>query len=445
MDTYKRLNVPANDLEMVKLTDFQREMLRRITERAYASGEWEHAVDFRMDFTDIEFGAYYLNKSVKPILKPLKGHDELEGIFAAFRKSQFELNGGRGADPVLISTAGDLMATADLGSSKDVMYEDVESFLFDSDIRFANLESTFSDGEIVPMVISSEEGPKINLDLAQYRTLTDCRGSKYDVLQLANNHIIDCGTEGIRNTLAHLAEDGILEAGVNADEEAACRAVITDKAGLKIGWVSFTAFLNNRSLPEGKEWLVNKAIFDPFEETDLSKIMEQIRFCKEEQCDLIIVAMHWGLEMEFYPHPKQRVWAQKFADAGADIVIGQHPHVIQYSEVIHPADDPSKDVPVVYSQGNLTSVCSAAFCCLSTLVRFAAERSASGTKVTGMEILPVAAIRHIAGEESRIELKKLTTLLAMKPKLDEEMRDYADSMAEYADMVLGTEWRTQNF
>ena len=441
MDIYKKLDVPENDLEVTMLSEEQKRMFDEITARAIAGREWENALDFRMDYNDLEFGAYYLNKSIKPIVKPLKGHDELENIFEGFRRSGFSLNGGGGENVVTISTAGDLMCTEGLENSKDVMYEEVASFLFDSDISFANLESTFSDGEVAPTVISSEEGPKINLDTPQYRTLTDHSGKKYDVVQLANNHIIDCGTEGISRTLEHLKEDNICQVGLNMDEADSHRTLIFEKAGLKVGWVSHTALLNNRSLPEDKPWLVNVTYFDPFEDADLSKITEQIRYCKEEKCDLIIVAMHWGLEYEFYPHPKEREWAQAFADEGADIIIGQHPHVIQYSEVIHPKYDPSKEVPVVYSQGNLTSVLSSAATCLTTLVRFSVEPGKEHARVTGMEILPVALVKHIMKDESRVEIKKLTTLLEMKPEFDHEMQSHIDSMADYADMVLGKDWR----
>ncbi|MCR4710939.1 MAG: CapA family protein [Clostridia bacterium] len=440
-ETFKKLDIPANDLEVVMLTPEQKAMFEKITKRATDSGEWEHAQDFRMDYNDLEFGAYYLNKSIRPILRPLQGHDELETVFAGFRKSRFELNGGASAEPVWLSAAGDLMCTKELERSQDVLYEEVAPFLFDADICFANLESTFADGEIKPMVISSAEGPKINLDLPQYRALTDYRGRKYDLVQLANNHIIDCGREGIRRTLAHLQEDGIRQAGVNTDEESAHRAVILEKAGLKIGWIAHTTLLNNRSLPEDAPWLVNLTYFDPFTDADLSRIKEQIHFCREENCDLIIVAMHWGLEYEFYPHPREREWAQAFADEGADIIIGQHPHVIQYSEVIHPADDPAKDVPVVYSQGNLTSVLSCAASCLTTLARFRIEPGKDHARVTGLELLPVALTRCITGDESHVEIKKLTTLLSLKPELDEEMQRHIEDMAACADMVLGSDWR----
>lgn len=441
MGKIKKIKLPDNNMEIVRLTADQRKYLEMISARAYANGEWEYALDYRMDYNDVEFGAYYLNKSCRPILKPLKGHDELVDVFAPFRESRFELNGGEGTDNVLISTAGDLMCAAELEKSKDVMYDDVAGLIFDSDISFANLESTFSDGEIKPMVVSSEEGPKINLDEPQYRTLVDYKGQKYDLVQLCNNHIIDCGMTGIENTLAHLEADGICHVGLNMDEASSHRSFIMEKAGLKVGWVSHTTLLNNRSLPEDKPWLVNFTNFDPFVAADLSGIIEQIRYLKAQGCDLIIVAMHWGLEFEFYPHPIQREWAQVFADEGADIIIGQHPHIIQYSEIIHPADDPSKDVPVVYSQGNLTPVFSNPFCCLSSVVRFSVEPGKEHARVAGMEIIPVACVRIVSEDESHIELIKLTTLISMKPEMDEELQEYTDRMAEYADMVLGTGWR----
>ena len=70
-ETFKKLDIPANDLEVVMLTPEQKAMFEKITKRATDGGEWEHAQDFRMDYNDLEFGAYYLNKSIRPILRLL--------------------------------------------------------------------------------------------------------------------------------------------------------------------------------------------------------------------------------------------------------------------------------------------------------------------------------------------------------------------------------------
>jgi hypothetical protein len=115
--------------------------------------------------------------------------------------------------------------------------------------------------------------------------------------------------------------------------------------------------------------------------------------------------------------------------------------VIQYTEIIHPAFDPSKDVPVVYSQGNLTPVLSNPASVLSMLVRFRISRTEGAAKVTGMELLPVALVERVAGEGSQLELKELKKLTAMQAELEEPMQDYVVQMSDYADEVLGPTWR----
>jgi poly-gamma-glutamate synthesis protein (capsule biosynthesis protein) len=441
MDSYKRVDISYSGYDLMNFPAEAEARIHEIAEKAESDGEWEYARDVRIDLTDEYFWSYWLKKTLKPITKPLLGHGELEEVFSVYRHTRFELNGGVCGEPLALCSAGDLICTKGLDDSKDVLYEDVASFLFDADIRFANLESTFSDTDVVPTKFCGDDAPKINLTLGQYKTLTEYKGKRYDIVQLANNHIVDCGEGGILKTLAQLKKDGITQVGVNPTEDFSSRTTITEKAGLKIGWVSHTMSVNFRPLPSGKPWLINITPFHIEDDPDLSRILKQIEYCRNEMCELIVVTLHWGLEFEFYPHPEQRKWAQAFADAGADIIIGQHPHVIQFSEIMHPKYDLSKDVPVIYSQGNLTPVFSSPAAVLSMLVRFIICKTNNSAKVTGMVLLPAAVVERRTLAGTLLELKKLKTLVAMRPELDDAMRKYVDQTAEYADMVLGNSWR----
>lgn len=437
MKEYLPIELPRSGYEMMHFDPERERDIRRIAEEAKADGRWEQAEAIPIDLQDNVFWAYWLGKTCSPVRKPLKGCEELCGELGQYRKTSFSLDPSHGGKEIIISAVGDLMCTKGLENSADILYGNVEELIFGADISCANLESTFAAGEIAPIELSSGEGPKINLSPAQYNTLTGHKGKRYDLVQLANNHIVDSGEAGAVRTLEQLQKDGIAQAGLNMSAEDADKTTITEKCGLRIGWVSHTFFVNFRPLPEGKPWFVNITPFYIEDEPDLSGIKRQIDFCKRAHCDLVIVSLHWGLEFELYPHPQQRQWAQAIADAGADIILGHHPHVIQFSELLHPADRPAKTVPVIYSLGNLTPIFSSPGTVLSLIARFYTERFNGETSVTRMELYPVALVRTQDALMTRLELVELGELSGC----GNAPAQYVSEMADIADTVIGRGWR----
>ncbi len=441
MEKYHPLDIPRSAYGMMRFPEDRAGRIQAIAAEAVANGTWLHAQEVPLDMDSDYFWAYWLNKTKKPIRKPLLGHETLETEFSSCVGTHFELNGGAKQRSLSLCVAGDLMCTKGLERSGGRLYEGVADIIFGADVRFANLESTFPAGEVEETTFGGGETPKINLTPAQYRTLTAHRGMKYDIVQLANNHILDCGEEGINATLSHLDSDGIRHAGINKTVEDASRAAIIEKCGFRIGWVAHTDSVNFRPLPKEKPWLVNMTPFLIEKDPDLTQILRQIDDCKRQECDVAVVSVHWGLEFEAYPHPQQRQWARMFADAGADIVIGHHPHVIQFSEIVHPQSRPQKDVPVLYSLGNLTPVFSCPESALSLIGLFELERRGGETAVIGLELLPVALVQSGAGGGGVLKLKTLRRLNSAP--LEKDMREYVDDMAGYADLILGPSWRQE--
>jgi poly-gamma-glutamate capsule biosynthesis protein CapA/YwtB (metallophosphatase superfamily) len=158
------------------------------------------------------------------------------------------------------------------------------------------------------------------------------------VVSLANNHVLDYGHEGLAETIATLDEYGIAHCGAGADEEAARRPVVIAANGVRVGFVSC---IQSYELYEG--WLYADGAAggcSRLREGTLSADLERL----DRLADLRVVLVHWG--RNYRPvTPVQERWAPRMRVAGADLVIGHHPHIAQR---VHLLDG----CPIVYSLGN---------------------------------------------------------------------------------------------
>ena len=142
----------------------------------------------------------------------------------------------------------------------------------------------------------------------------------FDVVSLANNHIMDYGPEGLYDTIHVLDSLGVLHCGAGRDwNEAEEPAIYTD--GLwRVGVLGY-------SMTYPLEfWATSNRPGTAYPHDE--RFFRTIRALKEA-VDLVIVTFHWGGELKRYPKPYQRTFAQRAVDLGADLVIGHHPHILQ--------------------------------------------------------------------------------------------------------------------
>lgn len=179
------------------------------------------------------------------------------------------------------------------------------------------------------------------------KQFTFCTDPKYvkilqelgtDVVSLANNHSMDYGEDAFLDTLDTLDQAQIAHVGAGKNlSEALSPAVYT------IAGQSFAIFAGTRVIPT-TDWYAKEdrpgmvATYDP---TGLNQAIA----AAEELYDHTIVFVHWGIERNEFPEDYQRVLARGYIDAGADLVIGCHPHILQGFEYY-------QNVPIVYSLGN---------------------------------------------------------------------------------------------
>jgi len=200
-----------------------------------------------------------------------------------------------------------------------------------ADILFGNLEGPISDRGIkVGSIYSFRFKPEAIEGLVY---------AGFDVLSLANNHMLDYQRVALEDTMNILEENNIDYVGAGFDKEEAFSLKIKEIKNAKIGFLAYTN-LGPKNWRAGNEnsgmaWI---------DENDISKIAEDIKKAKEK-VDILVVSLHSGEEYKKKPTPFQVSFAKICIDNGADLVIGHHPHVVQGIEKY-------KDGWIAYSLGN---------------------------------------------------------------------------------------------
>lgn len=158
----------------------------------------------------------------------------------------------------------------------------------------------------------------------------------FDVLTLANNHIMDYGCGALKQTLAALDEAGLRHCGAGLNLTEACAPTIIEANGLRLAFVGLTT-----TYPD--QFWATSTRCGTCRPTD--EVMEQILAKCKAEADLTIINIHWGTEKNKTPNPDQIERAHRLIDLGADLVLGHHPHVLQGVEVY-------KGRLIAYSLGN---------------------------------------------------------------------------------------------
>jgi hypothetical protein len=235
---------------------------------------------------------------------------------------------------VRLAAVGDLLLAPDPAGTAylrdpGLISPEVRSLLAESDVVFGNLECTLpGDGRCIsaePRVIATPE------------LVRAVKAAGFSIVTLANNHTFDCFQSGYENLRGLLKELGLphFGAGMNLDEAAA--PAIVEKNGLRL---AFLGAVDQRSGPyqfaTPSRWGVAPL--------DIDRLLRQIRDLRPH-VDHVLVSLHWGEERFLIPSPTQVQQAHALVDAGASLVLGHHPHVLQGLEI-------HRGSPIAYSLGN---------------------------------------------------------------------------------------------
>lgn len=226
-------------------------------------------------------------------------------------------------DTVLDDTAGKII---EQGGDP---FSDFADYFAGADIRITNMECVVSTrGQANDKMYTFQAHPRVIPVLQKH----------FDAVTLANNHSGDFGPDAFAQMLSLLKEAGLAQVGGGMNLKDAHTPLVFTRNGLRIAVLSYNEF-HPRSFEAGFDipgvaW------------SEDQQVMEDIQTARRiHRADLVIPIMHWGWENERTANPRQRQLAKLMIDAGADAVIGGHPHVTQDVSVY-------KGKPIVYSVGN---------------------------------------------------------------------------------------------
>ena len=160
-----------------------------------------------------------------------------------------------------------------------------------------------------------------------------------DLVTLANNHALDYGRDAMLDTMKTLDDAGIRHIGAGQDLNQAKTPAVVELNGRTFAFIGATRVIPEADWAAGEAW---PGLFSAYDGG--AQLAEEVKAAKQ-QADYVIVYVHWGIEREEMPNEVQKSIAHRLVDAGADLVLGAHPHVLQGLEYYH-------GTPIAYSLGN---------------------------------------------------------------------------------------------
>lgn len=304
-----------------------------------------------------------------------------------------------------IGVIGDiLMMTSQISNAKqdDGGYDFTDSFramqpLFESvDIMAGNFEGTFA-GEEAGYTQPRPEAPAPTVDdpnpkqpyqefNAPDELADNLKEVGFDLLTTSNNHAADKGLEGLFRTVDVIKAAGITQTGTFKAEEDRETPCLLEANGITFGFVAATFSLNRHDGELGDcTWAAARLYDEP------ERLEREIARCREAGADVVIAFPHWGQQYASRQNSKQEKTALWLANAGADAVIGSHPHCPQPFDWIQTED--GRKVFVAYSMSNFISNMSVENTEYGLFLRLDVEKSTDGITMEA-SYLPTACIRQ---------------------------------------------------
>lgn len=226
--------------------------------------------------------------------------------------------------------------------------------LLEGDIVLGNLECPVTDrGTRFPKKWNFRAPPK---------NLAALKDAGFTVVNLANNHVFDYSLDGFVDTMANLKKAGIPYVGAGRSLSEAAEPHIREINGVRVGIIGYTSTFPNEAWAKSNRAGVLYS--------DHKKLPDVVKRAKK-RADVVVITFHGGTELDPYPNEIQQAFGRAAIDAGADLVIGHHPHIVQPVEVY-------RGKFILHSIGNFMFVSPTPITRLSVIVQ--AELSKSGVE-----------------------------------------------------------------
>ena len=222
--------------------------------------------------------------------------------------------------PATLAFAGDVHFESPIREQLDAdprgLLDDIQPVLERADVAVVNLETAVTAG--------GDPAPKDYVFRAPDSAFDALRAAGVDVASMANNHGMDYGESGLRDSLAAAKAAGFPVIGIGTDEETAYRPYVTEVKGQRIAVIAATQVLDSHLI---SAWTAGPGKPGLASAKDEARLVEEVRRAGEV-ADVVVVYLHWGTELVGCPTADQQSLARKLVTAGADAVVGSHAHVL---------------------------------------------------------------------------------------------------------------------
>lgn len=300
-------------------------------------------------------------------------------------------------------------------------FRHVKDALSKADYTIANLELSISvDDEYSSFPFFRT--PESILD-----TLKDCG---VDMFTMANNHVLDGFFEGLEKTVESVDERGFDRVGAHVTREDAQQYIVKDINGIKFGFLAYTKDVNDndkRIEASQREFAV--------EMLDKANFREDVQALRDLGAEVVICMPHWGTEERRSVSNECKRYAQEMVEAGVDIILGSHPHVVLPIDAGEmEVNGQKKDVLIAWSMGNFISYMAAKYMDSGIIVDFTVSRDETGKiSIHDVGYVPV----YVWGNTDRFHLICSGDFYSDKPDKmsSDDFKRMKQSVKEISDMI----------
>lgn len=307
------------------------------------------------------------------------------------------------------------------------VYDDVKDLIGAADIAVINQETMMYSER------AAASYPCFNTPVEMAQNLADIG---FDVLTIANNHMLDVSSKGLISTLDLInSTDGLLASGAyhNREEYTAIKTITVND--ITFAFLSFTEHTNGIPLPEDKDDYIVYL-------NELDDVKLQVEYAATV-ADCVVVSMHAGTEYADNYNSVQSEFAQKVADWGADLIIGTHPHTLQAVESLTAAD--GRQVPVMYSLGNFVSTQNERKRLVGGIANISITKDFSSGEITvGKPQLDIAITHYRAGR-SGVKIYRLANYTDALASVHGVSGFSLDFIYEHIRNILGEEYLIEEY
>ena len=294
---------------------------------------------------------------------------------------------------------------------------DAKSQTYNFDSFFAPVKNILSQGD---WVIGNLETPLAGEDAGGYTgyplfnapaTLADAaKKAGFNILTTANNHALDRGEKGVIRTIANLGDRKIASTGTAASATEASRTLISTKNNISLAMLAYTYGTNGIPIPKGKDYLVSLI--------EEKKIVKDIAKSRKQGADIVTISLHFGDEYQRQPNTQQKQLVENLLKAGADIILGSHPHVVQpYKIFKFPGKNgKTRKAVAIYSMGNFISGQTQDYTDLGVIFQVTIRKKfpEKTAEITGIKALPTWVHRYTLNNQLKYRVLPLEQTVTQK-------------------------------